>query len=50
MLVGNGQCPAVLFAILVVIDVYGKRFEEFTLVSEIHDNVDLMLGMKMCLS
>ena len=43
---GNGQCVAVLFVIPVVIDVYGHRFEVFTLVSEIHDNVDLVLGMK----
>ena len=44
--VGNGQCVAVLSAIPVIIDVYGHRFEVFTLVSEIHENVDLMLGMK----
>ena len=44
--VGSGQCVAVLFVILVVIDLYGHRFEVFTLVSEIHDNVDLVLGMK----
>ena len=44
--VGNGQCVAVLFVIPVLIDVYGHRFEVFTLVSEIHDNVDLVLGMK----
>ena len=44
--VGNGQCVAVLFVIPVVIDVYGHRFEVFTLVSEIHDSVDLVLGMK----
>ena len=48
--VGNGQCVAVLFVIPVVIDVYGHRFEVFTLVSEIHDNVDLVLDMKMCLN
>ena len=42
----NGQCVAVLFVILVTIDVYGHKFEVFTLVSEIHDNVDLVLGMK----
>ena len=30
----------------VVIDVYGHRFEVFTLVSEIHDNVDLVIGMR----
>ena len=46
VLVSNGQCVAVLFVILVVIDVYGHRFEVFTLVSEVHDNVDLFVGMK----
>ena len=44
--VGNGQYIAVLFVIPVIIDIYGHRFEVFTLVSEIHDNVDLVLGMK----
>ena len=46
--VGNGQCVAVLFVIPVTIDVHGHRFEVFTLVSEIHDNVDLVLGMQKC--
>ena len=36
----------VLFVIPVIIDIHGHRFEVFTLVSEIHDNVDLVLGMK----
>ena len=40
--VGNGQCVAVLFVISVIIDVYRHRSEVFTLVSEIHDNVDLV--------
>ena len=44
--VGNGQYVVVLFIILVIVDVHGHRFEVFTLVSEIHDNVDLVLGMK----
>ena len=44
--VGNGQYVTVLFGIPVIIDIYGHRFEVFTLVSEIHDNVDLVLGMK----
>ena len=44
--VGNGQSVSVLFVIPVVIDVYGHRFEVFTLVSEIHDNIDLVLDMK----
>ena len=43
---GNGQYVSVLFIILVIIDVHGHRFEIFTLVSEIHDNVDLVMGMK----
>ena len=43
---GNGQYVAVLFIIPVIIGVYGHIFEVFTLVSEIHDNVDLVLGMK----
>ena len=44
--VGNGQYVAVLFVIPVVIKVHKNIFEVFTLVSEIHDNVDLVLGMK----
>ena len=43
--VGNGQYVAVLFVIPVIVDIHGYRFEVFTLVSEIHDNVDLVLGM-----
>ena len=44
--VGNGQCISVLFIIPVIIDVHGHRFEIYTLVSEIHENVDLVLGIK----
>ena len=44
--VGNGQYVSVLFVIPVIIDIHGHRFELFTLVSEIHDNVDLVMGMK----
>ena len=44
--VGNGQYVAVLFVILVIIEIYRHLFEVFTLVSEIHDNVDLVLEMK----
>ena len=43
---GNGQCVSVLFVIPVIIDVHGHRFEIYTLVSEIHENVDLVLGIK----
>ena len=44
--VGNGQCVSVLFIIPVIIDVHGHRFEIYTLVLEIHKNVDLVLGIK----
>ena len=44
--VGNGQYVSVLFVIPVIIDVHRHRFKIFTLVSEIHDNVDLVMGMK----
>ena len=44
--VGNGQYISVLFVIPVIVDIHGHRFEIFTLVSEIHDNVDLVMGMK----
>ena len=43
---GNGQYVSVLFVIPVIIDIHGHRFEMFTLVSKIHDNVDLVMGMK----
>ena len=44
--VGNGQFGSVLFIILVIVDIHGHRFEINTLVSEIHENVDLVLGIK----
>ena len=44
--VGNGKCVSILFIISVIIDVHGHRFEIYTLVSEIHKNVDLVLGIK----
>ena len=43
--VGNGQCVSVLFVIPVIND-YRHRIEIYTLVSEIHENVDLVLGIK----
>ena len=48
--VGNGQCISVSFIIPVIIEVHGHRFKVYTLVSGIHENVDLVLGIKMCLS
>ena len=44
--VGNGQYISAVFIMPIVIDIHGFRFEIFTLVSEIHENVDLVLGIK----
>ena len=44
--VGNGQCIDVLFIIPVIIEIHSHRFEIYTLVSEIHENEDLVLGIK----
>ena len=43
ILVGNGQCIGVLFVIPVVINLKGLRLEAYILVSEIHDNVDMIM-------
>ena len=39
---GNGQFVSILFIIPVIIDIYGHKFEIYTLVSEIHENVNLL--------
>ena len=44
--VGNGQYIGVLFVILVIVEICSHRLEVFTLVSEIFDNVDMVLGIK----
>ena len=44
--VRNGQCVSVLFIISVIVDIHGHKFEIYTLVSEIHENVDSVLGIK----
>ena len=44
--VENGQFVSVLFVIPVIIDVQCHRFEVYTLVSEIHEHVNLVLGIK----
>ena len=43
---GNGQYVGVLFVISVIMTIQKHRFEIFTLVSEIHENVDLVIGIK----
>ena len=44
--VGSGQYVSVLFIIPVIVEIPGHMFEISTLVSEIHDNIDLVLGIK----
>ena len=44
--VGNGQYVGVLFVILVIVEINKHRLEVFMLVSEIFDNVDMVLGIK----
>ena len=44
--VGNSQSVSILFIIPVIVDINGHRFEFHTLVSKIHENVDLVLGIK----
>ena len=47
---GNGQCISVLFIIPVIVEGHSHRFEIYTMVSKLHENVDLVLGIKMCLN
>ena len=44
--VGSGQYVDVLFVIPAIIDIHGHKFEIITLVSEIHENVDLVWESK----
>ena len=44
--VDNRQHMSVLFLIPVIIDIHGHRFEIYTLVSEIRENMDIVLGIK----
>ena len=44
--VGNEQFVSALFIFPIIIDIHGNRFEIYTLVSDIHVNVDLVLGIK----
>ena len=44
--VGNGQYVGILFVIPFIIEINGHRLEVFTLVSEIFDIVDMVLGIK----
>ena len=44
--VGNAQYVSILFVIPIIIEIHGHRFEIYTLVSEVHENVDTVLGIK----
>ena len=44
--VGNGQYVNMLFIIPVIVEIAGHRFEIYMLVSEIHNNIDLVLRIK----
>ena len=44
--VGNGQYIGVLLIIPMIMTIQNHRFEVFTLVSEIHENVDLVIAIK----
>ena len=44
--VGNGQYVGALFVIPVILTIQSHRFKIFTLVSEIHEDVDLVIGIK----
>ena len=48
--VSNGQYVGVLFVIPVIIIIQNHRFQIFTLVLETHENVDIVLGIKIPLS
>ena len=40
----------VLFIIPIKVDIHSHTLKVYTLVSEIHENIDLVLGIKMYLS
>ena len=45
-ILGNGQFIRVLFIMPRLIAIHGHRSEIFTLVSEMHENVDLVFGIR----
>ena len=44
--VGHGQYVSILFVIPIIIKISGHRFKIYTLVSEIHENVNIVSGIK----
>ena len=43
---GIGQFISILLIIPIIIDIHRHRFEIYTLVSEVHENIGLVLGIK----
>ena len=43
---GNGESINIRLIIALILKIQGHMFEIYTMVSEIHDNVDLVLGVK----
>ena len=50
ILLGNGEGANILFIISSITPIMGHMFEIHTIISEIHDNVDLVLGVKILLN
>ena len=44
--VDNGQYVSILFVITIIVNIGDHMFEIYTLVFKIHENVDLVLGIK----
>ena len=44
--VGNGRFVSVVFIIPIMVDIHGHRIEVYIFVSEIHENVNLELGIQ----
>ena len=44
--VGNGPFISVLFTKPIIIDIHGHRFEIYTIILEIHENIDIVIGIK----
>ena len=48
--VANRQYIGILFIVPAIMTIQNHRFEIFTLVSEIHENVDLVISSRICLN
>ena len=44
--VANGQYVSILFVVPIIIDIHGHKFKIYILVSKIHENVGIVLGIK----